>query len=387
MPTEACYVVSIENAILLSAAYGILSVYFEDVMSYGFLFFAVLIGLCLSYLSIVAGFCLLLFDEDASKQIILLDSNRPTSSSTPQVALLSRVLARSGTICSVALFIVFVTVGLEFFTDDNVSDNLPRIALKKIETEAHLTTQMAVSAAFVVFFMIVLMLVCNNQQVNGIVVRLQSLGESASEKSVLPSAFDDVALFVRALRISYLIVCDSSGTFQSLPHKAMPSFLLDAVAPLKGSVLTLQNPTSVLFIGWCLFVDLARAFAPHITAPAVFIELLGIPLVIGSILTVDVLLQDMTQTNLACMVLVICDVICVVYGSIQNMYHHSQDRNASQRARQSLPAQQMTLAAHPEISMSVFSNMNDTNASDLRFTGPTINLNNINLGFFEKKSN
>ena len=384
MPTEACYVVSIENAILLSAVYGILNVYFEDVMSYGFLFFAVFCGLCLSYLSIVAGFGLILVDEDASKQIALMDSNRPAGASTSKVALLARVLARSGAICSVALFIVFVTVGFEFFTDENASasDSLPRIALKKIETEAHLTTQMAVSAGFAVFFMIVVMIVCNYQQLNAIVVRLQSLNDSGSEQRALTTAFDDFALFVRTLLILYMIVCDSTGTFKDLPYKAMPSFLLGVIPPLKNSVLGLQNPTSVLLIGWCLFVDLARGFAPHITPSVVVIELLGVPLVIGSILTADVLWHDMTQTNFACLVLVACDVFCVVYASIYNIYHNGQERS-----RPSLTPQPPLAVGIPISGPQAAMSAHVLQDSDLRFTGPAINLNNINLRIFEKKSN
>jgi hypothetical protein len=375
MPTEACYVVSIENAILLSAVYGILSVYFEDVMSYGFLFFAVFSGLCLSYLAIVASFALILFDDDTSKQIVLMDSNRPAGASTPKVALLARVLARSGMICSVALFIVFVTVGFEFFTEENASasDSLSRIALKKIETETHLTTQLAVSAGFAVFFIIVVMLVCNSQQLNAIVVRLQSLDQSGSEQTKLTSAFDDFALFVRTLLVLYMIVCDSSGTFKPLPYKAMPSFLLGVIPPLKDSALALQNPTSVLLIGWCLFVDLVRGFAPHITASVVFVELLGVPLVIGSILTLDVLWHDLTQTNFACMVLVICDVLCIVYISIRNIYQNGQESGTPSLASQ-MPLRVSTEVVPP-----------DMNTSDLRFSGPAINVNNINLRIFEKK--
>jgi len=375
MPTEACYVVSIENAILLSAVYGILSVYFEDVMSYGFLFFAVFSGLCLSYLAIVASFALILFDDDTSKQIVLMDSNRPAGASTPKVALLARVLARSGMICSVALFIVFVTVGFEFFTEENASasDSLSRIALKKIGTETHLTTQMAVSAGFAVFFIIVVMLVCNSQQLNAIVVRLQSLDQSGSEQPKLTSAFDDFALFVRTLLVLYMIVCDSSGTFKPLPYKAMPSFLLGVIPPLKDSALALHNPTSVLLIGWCLFVDLVRGFAPHITASVVFVELLGVPLVIGSILTLDVLWHDLTQTNFACMVLVICDVLCIVYISIHNIYQNGQESSTPSLASQ-MPLRVSTEVVPP-----------DTNTSDLRFSGPAINVNNINLRIFEKK--
>ena len=67
MPTEACYVVSIETAIFLCTSYGVLSVYFDDLMSSGFLFFAVFIGLSLSYVAMVVALCLLLLDSTTSK--------------------------------------------------------------------------------------------------------------------------------------------------------------------------------------------------------------------------------------------------------------------------------------------------------------------------------
>jgi len=207
MPTEACYVVSIETAIFLCTAYGLLSVYFDDLMSSGFLFFAVFVGLSLSYVAMVAALALLMLDSATSKQIILLDSTRSEQTGAPNgAAHLSRILARSGSTCSVALFILFLTVGCQFFTDDSVSlpDSLPSIALKKLDTESPLTTQFAVSTAFALFLMIVLMLLSSNQQLNGIFVRLQHMADSTA--APLTGAADDLALFVRALLISYLIV-------------------------------------------------------------------------------------------------------------------------------------------------------------------------------------
>ncbi len=115
MPTEACYVVSIENDILLCVSYGVLSAYFDDVMSYGFLFFEVFCGLFVCYVSIVLGFCLMLIDDTTSQQIMLLDSTQTCPATAPNhIAHLSRALARSGATCSVALFILFVTVVCEF---------------------------------------------------------------------------------------------------------------------------------------------------------------------------------------------------------------------------------------------------------------------------------
>jgi len=393
MPTEACYVISIENAILLSTTYGILSVYFEDVMSHGFLFFAVFIGLCLCYVFIVLGFGLVLFDDDTSKQIILLESNAVDArvSMPTQVASFARLLARSGALCGVALFIAFVTVGVEFLTDENApeADSLPTIALKKIETETQLTTQFSVSTAFAVFFMIVLMLLANNQQLNSILVRLQNASDAISpaEKSVT-STGDDVTLFVRTLLILYLIVCDSSGTFVTLPSKAMPSFLLDLIPDFKGSVFSLRNNISLLFIAWCLFVDIARAFVPNFAVLLILVELLVTPQIFGAVLTFEILFEDSTLTNFACMVLVACDAFCVVCASAVRIYHIMKDR--TWHAKKGVSATNGIDAPTGKglfLDSSAFQYSSTSNAGELNFNETDINLNNINLRFFEKKSN
>ena len=380
MPTEACYVVSIENAILLSVTYGILSLYFEDVMSYGYLFFAVFIGLCLCYVSIVVGFGLLLFDDTTSKQLVLFDSNRPSALVPNNVPTFARILARSGAICSMALFIVFVTVGCEFFTDDNASqaDSLPTIALKKIETETHITTQLAVSAAFAIFFMIVVMLICNNQQLNSIVVRLQSM---SPEQEASTSSMHDIALFVRTLLVMYMIVCDSTGTFKALPYKAFPSFLLNTIPNLKDSVLTLRNHISVLFIGWCWFVDIARALVPKSIFLFILVELLDIPQIFGNVLTFELLLEDITLTNLACIVLVVCDAACVVYASVVRIYQLIKKRKWSAPKRPASFTANVTGASNgpPQDIRS------QLNTGELNFNETGINVNNIRI--FEKKRN
>ena len=398
MPTEACYVISIENAILLSTTYGILSVYFEDVMSHGFLFFAVFIGLCLCYVFIVLGFGLILFDDNTNKRIILMESNHVDNGRAPtpnQIPRFARLLTRSGAICCVALFIVFVTVGCEFLTNDAVSeaDSLPTIALKKIETETQLTTQFAVSTGFAIFFMIVLMLLCNNQQLNGILVRLQLMtdGTNASTEQTITSTGEDIALFVRTLLILYMIVCDSTGTFKPLPYKALPSFLLNVIPNFKDSVLNLRNHISIIFLGWCFFVDIARALVPKSMVLLILVELLDIPQIFGNILTVELLLEDMTLTNFACMVLVICDAFCVVYASLIRIYHIIKQRKWSSKKR-SAPATAPSMNA-PQgqgvfLDMSAFhDNRTQMNTSELNFNETDINVNNINLRIFEKKIN
>ena len=375
MPTEACYVISIENAILLSVSYGILSLYFEDVMSYGYLFFAVFIGLCLCYVSIVIGFCLLLFDDNTSKQLILFDSNRPSQLTPNNIPTLARILGRSGAICSVALFVVFVTVGCEFFTEDNAEpDGLPTIALKRIATESQVTTQLAVSAALAIFLLVLLMLLCNNQQLNSIIVRLWSVSPA---QVAVTTSMDDLTLFVRVLLLLYMIVCDSTGTFKPLPYKAMPSFLLGVIPNLKDSVLSLRNSISVIFIGWCWIVDIARVLLPQTTFFLILVELLDVPQIFGNILAFEVLLQDVTLTNFACIVLVVCDACCVIVGSFYRLYHILTKRKRSSHPRQG--SFQMNPAP-----VSVHDTRTSLNA-ELNFNETDINVNNLRI--FEKKSN
>lgn len=375
MPTEACYVISIENAILLSVCYGILSAYFEDVMSYGYLFFSIFIGLCLCYVSMIVGFCLLLFDDNTSKQLILFDSNRPSQPTPNNIATFARILGRSGAICSVALLIVFVTVGCEFFTEDSEPDSLPTIALKKVATESQVTTQLAVSTAFAIFFMTVVMLLSNNQQLNSIVVRLQSMNP---QEPPMTSSMQDIALFVRTLLILYMIVCDSTGTFKSLPYKAMPAYLLNLIPSLKSSVLSLRNSISLLFIGWCWVVDIARVVTPKSwTILVILVELLDVPQIFGSVITFEALLQDITLTNFACIVLVACDAACIVYGSAYRIYHALKKRVASPRKQQA-PSTPNAPAfnQYPRTEL---------NTSELNFNETDINVNTIRI--FEKKSN
>lgn len=395
MPSEACYVISIENAILLSTTYGILSVYFEDVMSHGFLYFAVFIGLCLCYVFIILGFTLVLFDDNTSKRIILLDSNSVDSgrvSSPSQIPLFARLLARSGAVCSVALLIAFVTVGVEFLTDENApeSDSLSTIALKKIDTESQLTTQFSVSTAFAVFFMIVLMLLANSQQLNGILVRLKIMTETVSSpEEPVTSTGDDISLFVRTLLILYLIVCDSTGTFSLLPFKAMPSFLLGVIPNFKDSVLSLRNNISVLFLGWCLFVDIARAFVPKSTYLMIFVELLIIPQIFGTVFTFEILFEDTSLTNFACIVLVVCDAFCVVCASFIHIYHIVKERKWSLKRGNTSATDAVDAPKGTGLffDSSAFHNSTAANTGDLNFNETDINVNTINLRIFEKKSN
>ena len=377
MPTEACYVISIENAILLSVSYGILSLYFEDVMSYGYLFFAVFIGLCFCYVSMVVGFCLLLFDENTSKQLVLFDANRPSQLTPNNIPTFARILGRSGAICSVALFVVFVTVSCEFFTEDNSEpDGLPTIALKRVATESQVTTQLAVSAALAIFFMVLLMLLCNNQQLNSIVVRLRSVTYHA-EQIAMTSSMDDLALFVRVLLLLYMVVCDSTGTFKPLPYKAMPSFLLGVIPNLKDSVLSLRNSISVIFIGWCWIVEIARVILPQTTFFLILVELLDVPQIFGNILAFEVLLQDVTLTNFACLVLVVCDTCCVVVASFHRIYHILTKR------KRSPPTRREHIVGNP--APPSFHDTQTPLTAELHFNETDITVNNLRI--FEKKIN
>lgn len=384
MPTEACYVVSIENAILLSVSYGVLSAYFDDVMSYGFLFFAVFSGLCVCYVSIVLGFCLMLVDSTTSQQIVLLDSTQPFPATAPNyIAQLSRLLARSGATCSVALFILFVTVVCEFFTDENASaaDSLPTIALKKAAAESHLATQFAVSTALAVFFMAVLMLLGNSQQLASIFVRLQNMASGTGVPHKAPTtAADDLALFVRALFIAYLIACESTGTFRPLLYRSMPAFLLDFIPGMKDAVLSLRNSASLLFIAWCWTLDLLRAFLPQSLIFVTLLEVLDGVQIFGNVLSVEMLLADATLTNFACLVLMLCDAACVLCASLFRIYHKIKTWRWSSGRQRPAHAGGRAATAAPEA-------MHDDKSSDLVFKQQDMNINSLNMQIFAKKSN
>ena len=377
MPTEACYVVSIENAILLSVSYGVLSAYFDDVMSYGFLFFAVFSGLCVCYAAIVLGFCLMLADDTTSRQIMLLDSARgarPDAEPPNHVAHLSRALARSGATCSVALFILFVTVVCEFLTDEHASaaDSLPTIALKKAAGESHLATQFAVSTALAVFFMAVLMLLGNSQQLAAIFVRVQ--------EKALTSTADDLALFVRALFIAYLIACESTGTFRPLLFRSMPAYLLDVIPGMRDAVLSLRNSASVLFIAWCWTLDLARTFLPRSLIFVTLLEVLDGVQIFGNVLSIEMLLADATLTNFACLVLMLCDAACVLLASLYRIYHKIKTWRWSSARQRPAHAGGRPLTTAPEA-------MHDDRSSDLVFKQQDMNINSLNMQIFAKKSN
>ena len=338
MPSEACYLVSIENAIILCLVYGILSSYFDDVMSSGFLFFTVFIGMSLSYVSIVFGFALLLFDDTTSRQIVLLDADGGAAQSAPgrtrsSVAQLARVLARTGAVCVVAMFILFVTVGVEFFTEDHASesDSLPTVALKKAPTETFLTTQFAVSTAIAVFFIIQVMVLSNSQQLTAILVRLDHMTQSTRDEQT--STSDDLALFVRTLLILYVIVCDSVGTFKHLPAGSVSAALVDAAPVLKStwsiSIFGSRNNTSLLVLAWFWLIGVAETFLPVFLPQIIVfvaIKLLYLYQIILSLAAIEILLGHVTLTNMACVVVVACDACLIFYISVYRIYHELRAR-------------------------------------------------------------
>jgi len=390
MLSESCYVTLMENAILLSVAYGLLAAYFEDVMHSGFLFFAVFIGLCACYASTAAGFCLMLLDDTTSTQLLLLDAERPFNTPPPNnVAHVARTLARAATACSVALFVLFVTVGCEFFTEDSglAADSLPTIALKKNITEPALATQLAVSTAFAVYLMILLMLLGSNQQLNGIFLRLQYMTQSVplspAQAAAYATAADDVALFVRALLGLYMVVCGSTGTFTPVRYKAVPSFFLDSIPGLKNVIGDMRNGVALLFIAWCFLTDALRAFLPSALCLIALVEITDIAQVFASVLVADVLFRDASLTNLACAVLVVCDAACVLYASVNRISQkvRSMAWSRAQRRRQGPSASYAPPATHADLDQAL------PNTQELHFSEAHVNVDHIKMRVFEKKSN
>ena len=389
MLSESCYVTLIENAILLFVAYGLLSSYFEDVMHSGFLFFAVFIGLCACYACTACGFCLMLLDDTTSTQLLLLDAERPFNTPPPNnVAHVARILARAATACSVALFLLFLTVGCEFFTEDSglATDSLPTIALKRNITESALATQLAVNTAFAVYFMILLMLLGSNQQLNGIFLRLQYMTQSVPMSPAQAAAYattaDDLALFVRALLGLYMVICGSTGTFTPIRYKAVPSFFLDSIPGLKNVIGDMRNGVALLFIAWCFVTDALRAFLPSVLLLIALVELTDIAQVFASVLVADVLFRDASLTNFACAVLVVCDAACVVYASVNRISQKVRTMSwpGAQRRRQNVNVSYVALTP-----ADVDDEMRNT--QELHFSEAHVNVDHIKMRVFEKKSN
>ena len=386
MPTEACYLVSIENAILLCLVYGLLSSYFDDVMGFGFLFFAVFVGISLSYVSIVSGFCLLLFDETTNRQIILLnaDNSPPQGARTlNRVAQLARVLARSGAVCTVAIFILFVTVCVEFFTEDTVSssDSLVTITLKKAPTESFLTTQIAVSIALAVFFIILVMILSNSQQLTGILVRLEHMTQQTTQTSTS----DDLALFVRTLLIAYVIAIDGAGTFRHLPQDSMVNDLPTVEITLLDGI---RNRTSLLVITWVFILNVIETFLP-VFVTIVFVKVLYVLQLFLSLVAIEILLHDITLTSMACVVLVACDAFLVLYTSVYHIYHEIRVQkwpNAQSGATNDASVENEDVAATLQHTRSKTS-LRDDMSDEFDVNHNKINIDSLNWRIFQKKSN
>jgi len=381
MVSESCYVTLIENAILLFTAYGLLTLYVEDVMHYGFLFFAVFIGLCMCYASTAAGFCMMMLDDTTSTQLLLLDAERPFSTPPPNnVAHVARILARTATACSVALLLLFVTVGCEFFTEDSEPNSLPAIALRSSASETALATQLAVSTALAVYSMLVLMLLGSNQQLNGVFLRLQYMTQSVplppEQAAAYTTRADDFALFVRAQLGLYLVTCGCTGTFEQ-------SALLDYLPALKHAMASRRNGVAGLFIVWCVVTDTLRIWCPPAVVCILLLTVADALQVFASIEVTEVLLRDRSLTNFACALLVLCDAACVMYAGFGRIARKIQiqpspGKEASNTKKLYVPPP-TRLKTHEEI--------DDVPAQELNFSGAHVNVDNIKMRVFEKKSN
>jgi len=414
MPSESCYVTLIENAILLFVAYGLLDAYFEDVMRYGFLFFAVFIGLCTCYASTALAFCIMLLDDTTSTQMLLLDAERPFETPPPNnIAHAARVVARAATASSVALFLLFLTVGCEFLTEGSAPESLPAIALKSYAVEPVWATQFAVSTALAVYFMLLLMLLGSNQQLNGIFLRLQYMTQSVplppAQAAAYPSRADDFALFVRALLGLYVVICGSTGTFQETwPLHEIPGFR----TAIGGDY---RNYVALVFVAWCFVTDALRALPVSESMEAFVIgtlTLLDLIQVFLNVVLAHVLFRDSSLTNFACAVLVICDAACVMYvsgwrivdkvltnvGQVLEGIHSTEGKVDIDQANRikawsgaldppkQVPSERAVTKTVTDL---VFVNPKAPDDSDpgLQFSAAHFNVNNIKMRVFEKKSN
>jgi hypothetical protein len=251
---------------------------------------------------------------------------------------------------------------------------------KTLQSKGTKIAALTVLAFFVLPFA-VLMLLGNSQQLASIFVRLQNMASGTGVPHKAPTtAADDLALFVRALFIAYLIACESTGTFRPLLYRSMPAFLLDFIPGMKDAVLSLRNSASLLFIAWCWTLDLLRAFLPQSLIFVTVLEVLDGVQIFGNVLSIEMLLADATLTNFACLVLMLCDAACVLCASLFRIYHKIKTwRWSSARQRQAHAGGRATTAA-PEA-------MHDDKSSDLVFKQQDMNINSLNMQIFAKKSN
>jgi hypothetical protein len=130
---------------------------------------------------------------------------------------------------------------------------------------------------------------------------------------------------------------------------------------------------------------------PKFTILLILVELLIVPQIFGNILTLEVLWEDVTLTNFACLVLVICDAFCVVYASLIRIYYIIKKRKWSPKKRSTPSTTQSMNVPQGQgvfLDMSAFhDNRTQMNTSELNFNETDINVNNINLRIFEKKIN
>jgi hypothetical protein len=229
--------------------------------------------------------------------------------------------------------------------------------------------------------MAVLILLGNSQQLAGIFARLQNMANGTGvPQKALTSAADDLALFVCALFITYLISCEGSGTFRPLLYRSMPAYLLDVIPGMKDTVFSLRNSVSLLFIAWCWTLDLARSFLTQCLICVTILELLADVQIFGYVLSIDMLLADATLTNFACLVLILCDAACVLCASLYRIYHKIKTWRWSSARQRPADAGGRVLTTAPEA-------MHDDRSSDLVFKQEDMNINSLNMQIFAKKSN
>jgi hypothetical protein len=223
------------------------------------------------------------------------------------------------------------------------------------------------------------MLLGSNQQLNGLFLRLQYMTQSVPLPPERAEAYatraDDFALFVRALLGLSMVACGSTGTFQ---HSA----LLDSIPFLKTAMASRRNGVALLFIAWCFVTDTLRAVFPPALILVLLLMVVDMLQVFASIEVADVLLKDSSLTNFACAVLVLCDAACVVYASVGRIARKLRGMSALsvQRGKDNRTALSSTTHADLEQRANFLT-------QELHFSGDHVNVDNIKMRVFEKKSN
>jgi hypothetical protein len=197
-----------------------------------------------------------------------------------------------------------------------------------------------------------------------------------TQQTTQTSTSDDLTLFVRTLLIAYVITIDSAGTFRNLPQDS----LINAVSTPKITFLEgIRNSTSLLVVTWFFALNLIQQFVSTI-----FVKVLYVFQLFISLVAIEVLLYDITLTNMACVVLVACDAFLILYTNVYHIFSEIRVQKwptaQSGAANDASPKNEILMGTNTKGLVNDMSDEFDVNHQK-------INIDSLNWRIFQKKSN